>query len=76
MRLGDKYTWTPAAWMGEKSAEREARGGKTMQIPRSVTGRVVYIHPLGRYFTARAETPGGPITESFQMPPGAEGSKT
>ena len=42
MQVGDKYTWTPAAWCGETAATPP---GKKKAIPRSVTGKVIYIHP-------------------------------
>lgn len=66
MQLGDSYTWKSAAWEGETAGRPQ---GKKKAIPRSVTGRIVYIHPRGRYFTAAAQVPGGQIRESFQIMP-------
>lgn len=66
MKLGDTYTWTPAAWAGEISAT--PRGGKQI-IPRSVTGRIIYIHPDRRYFTVEAVVIGGTIRESIKIMP-------
>ena len=64
MQVGDKYTWTPAAWCGETAASPP---GKKKAIPRSVTGKVIYIHPRRRYFTVQAKVNGGWITESFAI---------
>lgn len=66
VRVGDKYIWTPTAWTGEVSAT--ARGGKQI-ISRSITGRIIYIHPERRYFTVEAAVQGGTIRESIKIMP-------
>lgn len=63
MRVGDKYSFTPTAFEGEKDG---ALPGKT-QKPRQVTGRIIYIHPKRRYFTAEAVVNGQTIRESFKF---------
>ena len=50
MRLGEKITWTPSAFDHEVSGQRADRQRKL----RSVTGRIVYIHPARRYYMAEA----------------------
>jgi hypothetical protein len=32
---------------------------------RPMSGRVVYIHPLGRFHLVEFDTPGGPVRETF-----------
>ena len=65
MQVGDSYTWTPAAFEGEASGERDKRLRRT----RSVTGRIVYIHPQRRYFLAEAKGGNAVIRECFPMTP-------
>nr|WP_317324489.1 hypothetical protein [uncultured Flavonifractor sp.] len=61
MRLGEKITWTPAAFEHELSGERANR----MRKLRSVTGRIVYIHPENRYYLAEARVGSEVIRECF-----------
>ena len=63
MRVGDKLTWTPSGFDHEVSGERADRQRKL----RSVTGRIVYIHPAGRYYLAEARVGGAVIRECFPM---------
>ena len=65
MQVGDSYTWTPTAFEGEASGERDKRLRRT----RSVTGRIVYIHPQRRYFMAEAKVGNAVIRECFPMTP-------
>lgn len=58
MELGEKVVRTPITFtdpVKEKGGER--------YVP--MTGKVVYIHPEGRYHTAEFELPGGKIRENF-----------
>ena len=63
MRVGDKLTWTPSGFDHEVSGARADRQRKL----RSVTGRIVYIHPAGRYYLAEALVGGAVIRECFLM---------
>ena len=63
MRVGDKLVWTPSGFDHEVSGERADRQRKL----RSVTGRIVYIHPAGRYYLAEARVGGAVIRECFPM---------
>ena len=65
MQVGDSYTWTPAAFEGEASGERDKRLRRT----RSVTGRIVYIHPQRRYFMAEAKVGSHLLRECFPIAP-------
>ena len=50
MRIGEAYTFVPAAFGAEI-------GGKdTKTIPRRVTGHIEYINRAHRYFTVRVDT--------------------
>lgn len=63
MRVGDKITWTPEAFeqiVSNQHAERR-------RMLRSVTGRVAYIHPKGRYYMAEAIVEGSTIRECFPI---------
>ena len=63
MRVGDKITWTPAAF------EHEVRGERADHVRklRSVTGRIVYIHPARRYYLAEAKVGNETIRECFPI---------
>ncbi len=63
MRVGDKLTWTPSGFDHEVSGQRADKQRKL----RSVTGRIVYIHPAGRYYLAEAQVGGAVIRECFLM---------
>ena len=63
MRVGDKLVWTPSGFDHEVSGQRADRQRKL----RSVTGRIVYIHPAGRYYLAEARVGGAVIRECFPM---------
>lgn len=65
MQIGDSYTWTPAAFEGGASGAR----AKKARRARAVTGRIVYIHPQRRFFTAEAKVGGGLIRECFPITP-------
>lgn len=65
MQVGDSYTWTPMAFEGETSGER----GKRLRRTRSVTGRIVYIHPQRRYFLAEAKVGSHLLRECFPITP-------
>lgn len=57
MKLGQIVTRYPQTFHdtdGEKNAPRKPMKGK-----------VVYIHPLGRYHVVEFELRGGPVRESF-----------
>ena len=63
MRIGEKITWTPSAFEHELSGERANK----MRKLRSVTGRIVYIHPARRYYMAEAKVGNETILECFPM---------
>ena len=65
MQVGDSFTWTPMAFEGEASGERDKR----LRRARSVTGRIVYIHPQRRYFLAAAKVGNTVIRECFPITP-------
>ena len=61
MRIGEAYTFVPAAFGAEI-------GGKdTKTIPRRVTGHIEYINRAHRYFTVRVDTGRGILRESFKF---------
>ena len=63
MRKGQKITWTPSAFEHELSGERANK----MRKLRSVTRRIVYIHPARRYYMAEAKVGNETIRECFPM---------
>lgn len=63
MKLGDKLTWTPSGFDQEKSSKAPDRQHKL----RSVTGRIAYIHPEGRYYLAEAHVGREVIRECFPI---------
>lgn len=58
MKLGDKVMRLPVTFTDSGEDKKSMR--------RPVVGRVVYIHPAGRFHTVEFELPGGPVRESFQ----------
>ena len=63
MRVGDKLTWTPSGFDHEVSGQRADKQRKL----RCVTGRIVYIHPAGRYYLAEAHGGGAGLRGGFLM---------
>lgn len=63
MRIGEKITWTPSAFEQEVSGQRENK----MRKLRSVTGRIVCIHPARRYYMAEASVGSEIIRECFPI---------
>ncbi len=63
MRVGDPITFLPDCWVhGQGSESVQARTG-------AVRGKVVYIHPKGRYYVAEGQVGGRTIREAFQISP-------
>ena len=61
MKLGDKVVRLSVTIdhpvMTDRGAIRSERS--------PMSGRVVYIHPLGRFHLVEFDTPGGPVRETF-----------
>lgn len=59
------------------------RSGERVTVPLVIEGTshglcpatVIYIHPAGRFYTARIQLPGGSFNESFRLPDQAAGGK-
>lgn len=66
MKVGDKYTWTPAAWLGEVSATQ--KGGKKV-LPRKLTGQIININRAHCFFTVEAKVNGASIREAIKFIP-------
>lgn len=62
VKLGDKKEFVPTAFNAQIKIKNPATGKECVK---SVIGRVVYIHPAGRYYTVEAEIDGRMIRESF-----------
>ena len=60
-KVGRSYRFTPHAFI---DSEKERSG--PYQLEKAVTGRVVYVHPQGRYFIAEAKVNGHIIREAFK----------
>ena len=56
MKLGEKVVRMPETFRDY---------GEESRTPRSVAGRVTYIHPKGRFHMVEFETPGGALRECF-----------
>ena len=63
MRSGGKSSGTTSAFGHELGGERANK----MRKMRSVTGRIVYIHPARRYYMAEAKVGNETIRECFPM---------
>lgn len=62
-RLGAAYHFTPAAFLGENAGGFPERS----KIPRSVTGRIIYINWAHRYFTVAYEVHGYELKEGIKF---------
>ena len=61
MQVGDRVTRAPETFLeGQELKAREHAK------PRAMTGRVVYIHPRGRYHVVEFEVAGHRVRESFK----------
>lgn len=58
LRVGQKVMRTPAL------LTQAGEGNK--EVHRPMTGKVVYVHPEGRYHLVEFETWGGTVRECFQ----------
>ncbi len=62
MQIGDKIPFCPSAFI----ETQEDRNGKRYKMAHTVTGRVTYIHPEGRYYTVEATVNGYTVRENFK----------
>lgn len=58
VRIGDTVTRKPLT-IGDYDEKMRKHTDKPMR------GKVVYVHPLGRFHTVEFMTAGGPLRESF-----------
>lgn len=58
VQLGEVVVRRPVTFFGREEIGRSAK--------RRLKGRVVYIHPQGRYHTVEFDLPGGRARESFR----------
>lgn len=59
-QVGDRYTWTPAAFI-------RPDGREGYELARSVTGRIVHVSAAHRHFTAEAVLNGYTLRETFKF---------
>ena len=62
IKIGDQKTFKPSGFSEQTSVKDPATG---KSCSRKVTGKVIYVHPKGRYYTVEAELDGRTIRESF-----------
>ena len=62
VKIGDTVTRKPVTFL--PGNDDELVRGKNDEV--LLRGKVVYVHPEGRYHTVEFMTAGGPIRESFQ----------
>ena len=62
VKVGDSKTFIPSGF-SDRIGVKDPATGKTCSI--KVTGKVIYVHPQGRYYTVEAELDGRTIRESF-----------
>ena len=58
MELGEKVVRTPITFTDPYREKGEVKH-------KPMTGKVVYIHPEGRYHTVEFDLPGGKVRENF-----------
>lgn len=57
VNIGDEVTRRSVAMSGGEWSR------KSSQV--YITGKVIWIHPLGRFFVMEAQLPGGKVREAF-----------
>lgn len=62
VKIGDKKTFKPSGFSSQIGVKDPATG---QTRSRKVTGKVVYVHPAGRYYTVEVEEDGRKYRESF-----------
>lgn len=63
MKVGDPVLFVPDCWVhGQGSESLLNRTG-------AVRGKVIYLHPSGRYYVAEGQVGGRTIREAFQIIP-------
>lgn len=63
MRVGDPITFIPDSWIHREGTETE------LTKYARVRGRIVYIHPKGRFYVAEGEVGGRTIREAYKIIP-------
>ena len=64
IRIGDKKRFTPEGFSVQK---KDAGPSRREEMPKEVTGTVVWIHPTRRYYTVEYQCHGVRLKESFPM---------
>lgn len=59
-KLGEKIRFVPSCFENQKLT---GPGGKILE--RTLTGRVIYIHPKGRFYVVAANCGDGTVREAF-----------
>lgn len=59
---GDKFPFTPTAWTRDRK-----EWGNGLSIPVVLPGRVVWVHPKGRFFLVEGQVDGQRIRECFSL---------
>lgn len=63
MKVGDPVLFMPDCWVHGQGSE------SVLEHSGPVRGKVVYIHPKGRYYVAEGQVGGRTIREVFQIIP-------
>ena len=63
MNVGDPISFVPDAWVHGQGAETVLR--RTAHVK----GRVIYVHPKGRFYVAEGEVGGRTIREAYKIIP-------
>lgn len=63
IQIGAAYSFIPTAFIGEKAGTLPGK----KEIPRRVTGRIVYINAPHRFFTVAYEVNGYTLRESIKF---------
>lgn len=63
IQIGGAYSFIPEAFIGERTGTLPGR----KELPRRVTGRIIYINEMHRYFTVSYEVNGYRLCESIKF---------
>lgn len=63
MNVGDPISFVPDAWIHGQGAET------VLKRTAHVKGRVIYVHPKGRFYVVEGEVGGRTIREAYKIIP-------
>lgn len=67
MKIGDKITFVPAAWLEKRDIDQDPKANRKHGVQYKVTGKIVEIYQEHRYFLVRYKIHGCVQYEAFKF---------